>query len=151
MTAHASELNKVLKHLRDQYDDTNKTVFHVFNDQYSIISDQQKNKLEWIQMKLLNDQNIKIVSDKGIVGPEGFPFVNLTHQGFDFIQSGGYYFYSSVSSNLEREQRLIRVRFLITIILGALSIIFMSIAIQKIIEIKDLEKENELLKKELRH
>lgn len=149
MAAHASDLNKILRHLRDHYDDTVKTTFYAFYESETTITDLQKEKLKKLQGKLLADQNIKITSKEGVYGPEGFPFISLTHQGFDFIQSGGYNFYSTISNNQKRAERWIRIRFVFIILLGMLAISLAYVAVQKIIEIKELEKENELLKQEL--
>lgn len=150
MTAHASDLNKILRHLRDHYDDSVMTTFYAFYESGSIITNAQREKLEKLQEKLIADHNVKIISNEGVYGPEGFPFLSLTHQGFDFIQSGGYKFYSSISNNQKRAERWIRIRFLYIILLGMLAIGLAYVAVQKILEIRELEKENELLKKELR-
>ena len=149
MTAHSSELNKVLEYLRDEHDDTQKTILNVLYDKNASVFESQKEKVTLLQDKLLKDQNIKIISRRGPFTEE-FPYIDLTHQGFDFIQSGGYSFYLSVSNNIQRGQRMNRIRLLITIITGLLSIILLYIAVQKVKEIRTLEKENELLKIELR-
>lgn len=150
MTAHASGLNKILRHLRDHYDDSIMTTYYAFYDSETTITDIQKERLKKLQEKLIEDHNVKIVSKDGVYGPEGFPFLSLTHQGFDFIQSGGYNFYSSISNNQKRAERWIRIRFVFIILLGMLAIALAYVAVQKILEIRALEKENELLKQELR-
>ncbi len=111
MSAQASDLNKILRYLRDHYDDSEMTMFDVFYNSGVAISNSEKERLEKLQEKLSKDYNVTISSKKGVYDLEGFPNLNLTYQGFDFIQSGGYNFYSSISNTQKRAERWIRIRF----------------------------------------